>query len=118
MDYLVVLVTVPARIGVVSLVQALLVQRSIAGANVLPAVATWYRDAQGIHETQEALLVCRTHPTCLAALREGIRAVVGDDDFEISPLPVQAANSAYTAWIQQALDPAQPPAADGASHTP
>ncbi|MEO7001823.1 MAG: divalent cation tolerance protein CutA [Ktedonobacterales bacterium] len=107
MDYLLALVTVPAHFAAEELVRALLVKQCIAGANILPAVATWYRDAEGIHETRETLLVCRTLPEHLGHLRAIIRAQVGDDDFEISPMPIQAANAAYAAWIHRALTPDQ-----------
>ena len=105
MDYLLALVTVPARLAAEDLVHALLTQRCIAGANALPDVVTWYRDAEGLHETRETLLLCRTLPDQLDHLRALLRTQVGDDDFEISPIPITAANPPYAAWVRRALAP-------------
>ena len=103
MDYLLVLVTVPARLDAEQLVRELLTRRCIAGANILPGAVTLYRGSDGIAPTRETLLLCRTLPEHIEQLRVALRAQVGDDDFEISPLPIQSGNTAYTAWVQRAL---------------
>lgn len=104
MDYLLVVVTVPARLDAEQLVRELLTQRCIAGANILPNLVTLYRGAEGIAETRETLLLCRALPKHVEPLRAMLRAQVGDDDFEFSLIPIQAGNAAYTAWVQRALD--------------
>jgi uncharacterized protein involved in tolerance to divalent cations len=103
MDYLLVFVTIPARLSAQDVVRALLDVRCIAGANAVPAVATWFRDETGLHETRETILFCRTLPEQLERLRAALRVQVGSDEFEISPIPITAGNPAYSAWVRSAL---------------
>jgi periplasmic divalent cation tolerance protein len=104
MDYLLVFVTIPGRLAAVEVVRALLDARCIAGANIIPGTVTWYRDDVGLHETRESLLFCRTLPAQVERMRATLREQVGDDDFEISSIPIEAGNLAYSAWVRRVVE--------------
>jgi uncharacterized protein involved in tolerance to divalent cations len=103
MEYALVLVTLPATITPEDLVRNLLARRLIAGANIIPDLATLYIDGGPPVATRETLYICRTQPDRIAALHAAIERHTGVRDFEVSVLPAAAGNPAYTAWITRAL---------------
>jgi uncharacterized protein involved in tolerance to divalent cations len=103
MDYALVLVTLPATIAPDGVLRDLLARRLIAGANVIPGLATLYVDGGAVVATRETLYLCRTQPRHVATLRAAIEACTGERDFEVSVLAAAAGNPAYTAWIARAL---------------
>lgn len=106
MDYALVLLTLPASIAADGVVCDLLERRLIAGANVLPDIATTYIDGGPPVATRETLYICRTLPARVPAMRVAIVALTGERDFEISVLSAAAGNPSYAAWINRALDTA------------
>jgi uncharacterized protein involved in tolerance to divalent cations len=106
MDYALVLLTLPASIPADGVVRDLLARRLIAGANVLPDVATTYIDGGPPVATRETLYICRTLPARVAIMRDAVADLTGERDFEISVLSATAGNPPYAAWITRALDTA------------
>jgi periplasmic divalent cation tolerance protein len=103
MDYLLVMMTLPATIPADDLARALIERRIMAGANIIPDVVTLYADDSGLHETRETIFLCRTLPEQIAAMRAFVETRTGEHEFEISALPVAAGNPLYTAWIRSML---------------
>lgn len=106
MDYVLVLLTLPASIAADGVVRDLLARRLIAGANIIPDVATTYSDGGPPLATRESLYICRTLPARVSAMRDAVAALTGERDFEISVLSATADNPLYAAWIDRALDTA------------
>lgn len=103
MDYLLVVITLPARCPAAAVVRGLLERRVIAGANLLPDLLTWYADETGLHETREVLLLCRTLPEQVASIQPVITEQTGETEFEISVVPATAGNPRYTDWIRRTI---------------
>jgi uncharacterized protein involved in tolerance to divalent cations len=103
MDYALAMVTLPSAIHAEWLVRELLARRLIAGANIVPDLATLYVDGGPAVTTRETLYLCRTQPHHIAALRAAILELTGEQNCEISLLAATAGNPAYTAWINRAL---------------
>ncbi len=111
MDYVVLLLTLPATCDAEGVVRELLAHRLIAGANIIPDLATIYVDDGPPISTRETLYLCRTQPQHIAAVRAAVEAYTGERDFEISVLAAAAGNPRYTLWINRALGipaPAEP----------
>jgi uncharacterized protein involved in tolerance to divalent cations len=103
MDYALVLMSLPATVAAEGVVRELLARRLIAGANIIPDLATLYVAGGPPATTRETLYFCRTQPRQIAALRDAIFALTGERDFEISVLAATAGNPAYVEWINRAL---------------
>jgi uncharacterized protein involved in tolerance to divalent cations len=103
MDYALALVTLPSSVGADWLVRELLARRLIAGANIVPDLATLYVDDRLLVTTRETLYLCRTLPERIPALRAAIVELTGERESEISVLAATAGNPAYMAWITRAL---------------
>jgi uncharacterized protein involved in tolerance to divalent cations len=114
MDYALVMLTLPAAIAADGVVRDLLARRLIAGANIIPDLATVYIDGGVPVATRETLYLCRTQPVHVAALRAAVAALTGERDFEISVLAALAGNPGYTTWINRALGAS----ADAGTHGP
>ena len=103
MDYVLALLTLPNSVRAEWLVRELLARRLIAGANVIPDLATLYVDGGPPVTTRETLYLCRTLPEHIPALRAAIVELTCERASEISVLAATAGNAAYTAWINRAL---------------
>jgi uncharacterized protein involved in tolerance to divalent cations len=103
MDYALVLVTLPATVAAEPVVRDLLARRLIAGANIIPNLATIYIDGGPPVAMHETLYLCRTQPEHVDAIRLAIEAHTGEREFEVSVVAATAGNSRYAAWIARAL---------------
>jgi periplasmic divalent cation tolerance protein len=103
MDYALVLVTLPATVGADDVVRDLLARRLIAGANIIPDLATMYVDGGPLVTTRETLFICRTQVEHAEAIRAAIEEHTGERDFEVSVLAATAGNPGYADWVARAL---------------
>ena len=94
----VVLTTVGADFDATALAKALVEQRLAACVNVLPQVQSIYRWKNGVEGDREQLLVIKTTPERIDALRT---ALLGQHPYEVPEFVVLAAevDGAYAEWL-------------------
>jgi periplasmic divalent cation tolerance protein len=92
-------VTCPSRDEALRIARALMAERLIACANILPGLLSVYRWEGEVHEDAEVLLILKTR----AALADRVTAAVRELHSYTCPcvavLPVTGGNPAYLDWI-------------------
>jgi periplasmic divalent cation tolerance protein len=94
-----VLVTAPDLEEARHLVGVLLDQKLIACANLLPGVESHFTWNDRREQSTEVLLLLKTHPDRLEALRDLLLAQHSYDCPEILALPADSLNDRYTDWV-------------------
>lgn len=99
MDVVFCYVTCSGRDEALTIARALIAERLIACANILPGLLSVYRWEGEVHEDAEVLLILKTR----AALVERVTAAVRERHSYSCPcvavLPVTGGNLAYLDWI-------------------
>lgn len=101
--YGVVYVTVPDLATAKRLAETVVTEKLAACVNILPGVMSVYRWEGKLEESSELLLIIKTRQAGYAALEARIRALHPYDVPEIIMLPVVAGESAYLAWLHEAV---------------
>jgi periplasmic divalent cation tolerance protein len=104
-ESLVVLVTAPdveeaARIG-----RALVEERLVACANIMPRLRSIYRWQDAIHDDAEVLVIIKTTATRLERLTARVIELHPYDTPEVLALPVAGGSEAYLDWLRQQVEP-------------
>lgn len=95
----VVLVTCPDAETGARIARALLEERLIACANLLPQVRSLYRWEGKVEDDPEVLLVLKTGGARVEALTERVCALHPYDVPEVIQLPVTAGHAPYLQWV-------------------
>lgn len=85
--------------------RALVEERLVACATLVPAVESIYRWEGKIESATETLLVLKTETAQLAALEARLHALHSYQTPEFLVLPVEAGSAGYLAWLQANLGP-------------
>jgi periplasmic divalent cation tolerance protein len=96
-----VFVTAPDLEEARHLAQLLLDQKLIACANLIPGVESHYTWAGRREKAAEVMLVLKTHPKRLAALRTTVLAHHSYDCPELLAVSAESLNDRYTDWVAQ-----------------
>ena len=106
-----VLCTAPAvgnaagRLGAHDLAQRLVEERLCACVNVMDGVRSVFRWEGRVEAAEEMLLIAKTIPERVAALRARIQALHPYQVPEVLEVPVQGGLDAYLAWLGDAVRP-------------
>lgn len=103
-DLSVVLVTVPDDAAGKRLARALLEERLIACANVIPGVTSIYRWEGAVHEEGEGLVVLKTRSELVPRLVARIPEIHPYDLPEVLALRVDEGLPAYCRWVLDETD--------------
>jgi periplasmic divalent cation tolerance protein len=95
----VVLVTAPDADKAAELGRALVEQKLVACANIVPAVRSIYRWEGRIEDTSEALLVLKTPRFKLKELFDRILEIHPYEVPEIVALPIEEGHNRYLDWV-------------------
>jgi len=104
-DYVLVLSTIPADGDATALATALVDARLAACVNVLPAMTSVYRWAEGIEEAAELQLVIKTTRASVPALWETLRRLHPYDVPEFVVLPIVDGSEPYLKWMRDSTGP-------------
>ncbi|MDJ0864524.1 MAG: divalent-cation tolerance protein CutA [Myxococcota bacterium] len=85
--------------------RALVEERLVACANLLPNMRSIYRWEGRVEESAEVLLVLKTRADRVAALADRIREIHPYDVPELIALPVEAGLEAYLGWVGEEARP-------------
>jgi periplasmic divalent cation tolerance protein len=98
-DVFVVLVTAPDADQAAQLGRALVEQKLVACANVVPAVRSIYRWEGRIEDSTEALLVLKTPRFRMKELVDRVTELHPYDVPEVIALPVEEGHARYLDWV-------------------
>ena len=98
--YSVVFVTVPSTELGRKIAHALLSERLIACANIVPQVTSIYRWQGKIEEAQELLMVMKTRAGSIKQVVDRVKALHSYDVPEVISVPIEDGNPAYMQWIR------------------
>lgn len=101
----VVLVTAPDPQAARALARALVEERLVACANLVPAVTSVYRWEGAIQEEAEVLLVLKTTAACLAELERRVGELHPYDVPEFVALRPEHVAPAYLRWLRASTEP-------------
>src|SRR5690606_4340852 len=102
-DAIAVLVTAPDRESADVLARALVEERRIACANVLPGIRSDYRWEGRVEEGEEVLLVLKTTRARFEEVRARVVELHPYEVPEVIALPVVAGHEAYLRWIADSV---------------
>ena len=95
----VVLVTAPDAETGARIARALVEERLIACANLLPGIRSIYRWEGQVADEAEVLLVLKTRASCCAAVAARVKALHPYALPEVVALPVVDGSEAYLDWV-------------------
>ena len=98
-DVLVVLVTAPDAETAVRIARALVEERLIACANVVPGIRSIYRGHGQVADEAEVLLVLKTRASACSAVAARVKALHPYALPEVVALPVVAGSEPYLDWV-------------------
>ena len=104
-DCIVVLVTCPTRALARRLARTLVTRRLAACVNVVPGVESTFQWQGKIDRCREVLLIIKTTPPRLAALRRAVLSLHPYDVPEVIALPLVDGHPPYLAWVRRAVSP-------------
>lgn len=109
----VVLCTAPAdshggKPSAADLARQLVEERLAACVNVLPGVQSFFRWEGKVDVATESLLVVKTTPASVPALRQRLHALHPYQVPEVLELAVDGGSPAYLRWLADAVAPARP----------
>lgn len=93
--------TVPSNAIAKQISQELVSQRAAACCTILPAVQSVYRWKEEIEQTEEYLLIIKTHANNFSKVEKLIRANHPYEVPEIIAMPISQGTPAYLDWIQK-----------------
>jgi periplasmic divalent cation tolerance protein len=105
-------VTCPSREEAQAIARALMDERVIACANILPGMTTIYRWQGAVHEGDEVVLILKTRAALAERVTQRVRELHSYDCPCVAILPVMGGNPAYLDWLL--AETAMEPAATGA----
>ena len=100
----VVLITAPSEEVAAKLAHALVGEKLLACANIVPQVRSIYRWQGQVHDEREVLLLCKTTRDKLEALKARLPALHPYDTPELLALPVEAGLEKYLAWVGASVE--------------
>ena len=103
-DYIVVMVTAPEK-EASGLARALVEERLVACANLLPGLRSVYWWKGKIEDEPEVLCIMKTRSALFEALRNRVRALHSYEVPEIIALPILAGHEPYLEWITENTRP-------------
>lgn len=92
--------TFPDAVTARTVCAALVSERVVACANILPSIISLYRWEGELKEDPETLAILKLPAEGFNALEEKLTALHPYEVPEIVALPVAAVNSAYLAWVR------------------
>lgn len=98
-EYVVVLSTFPADGEPAAMARTLIDERVAACVNILPAMTSIYRWAEGVEEDSEHQVVIKTTRAQVPALWDRLRDLHPYEVPEFIVLPIIDGNDAYLKWI-------------------
>ncbi|CAN5862463.1 divalent-cation tolerance protein CutA [soil metagenome] len=98
-ELLLVLTTMPDTGQAQQLARALVAERLIACANLVPGLTSVFRWEDEVQTAGEVLLLLKTRRSKLSHLSERVRALHPYDNPELLALPVEAGLEAYCHWV-------------------
>lgn len=98
-ELLLVLTTMPGADQAQALARALVAERLIACANLVPGLTSVFRWEGKVQVEGEVLLLLKTRRSKLSHLSERLRALHPYDVPELLALPVEAGLEAYCRWV-------------------
>lgn len=104
MEALVVLVTAPSTEVAAGLARDLVEKRLAACANLVPGVRSIYAWEGEVCDDSEVLLVIKTRPEALEALRARVVEQHPYDVPEVLALPVAGGHAPYLEWIARSVE--------------
>lgn len=99
----IVLTTASNREEAASLGRALIEERLIACASIIPGAQSIYRWREKIESSAEFLLLLKTEIDCLPALEARLHEMHSYETPEFLVLSVEAGSQPYLAWLQACL---------------
>ena len=99
-DYIVVMVTAPEK-DAPGLARALVEERLVACANLLPGLRSVYWWKGKIEDEPEVLCIMKTRSALFEALRTRVRELHSYQVPEIIALPILAGSEPYLDWIAE-----------------
>jgi len=96
----VVLVTAPSVEVGAAIARALLEERRIACANLVPGIRSLYRWKGRIEDDSEVLLVLKTQASCCDAVAARVKDLHPYELPEVIALPVTEGSRAYLDWVR------------------
>ena len=103
-DYIVVLVTAPEK-EASGLARALVEERLVACANLLPGLRSVYWWKGKIEDEPEVLCIMKTRSARFEALRSRVKELHSYEVPEIIALPILAGHEPYLEWIAENTRP-------------
>ena len=100
-SYIVVLVTAKDRQEAQGIAEALVQEKLIACANVLPGVESLFRWEGKVDLSQEVLLILKTKRSLFNKLVKRVKTLHSYKNPEIIALPIIAGNKDYLDWIKE-----------------
>lgn len=100
-----VLVTCPSMEKAAELARALVQERLIACANLVPQVRSIYTWKGALCDEPEVLMILKSTPERFEALRQRIVALHPYEVPEVLQLPVEKAHGPYLDWVRAAVSP-------------
>ncbi len=83
--------------------RALVEERLVACATLIPAIESIYRWKGNIESSVESMLLLKTSVTRLSALEARLQALHSYETPEFLVLPIEAGSHAYLDWMNQSL---------------
>jgi periplasmic divalent cation tolerance protein len=102
-DYVIVLTTIPADADAPAFGRALVEERLAACVNLLPPMTSIYRWKGAVEEDRERLLVFKTTPDRVDALRARLHELHPYEVPEFLVLPVTGGSERYLQWVRESV---------------
>jgi periplasmic divalent cation tolerance protein len=102
-DFVIVLVTTKDRAEAEKIAMALLLEKLVACANIVGAVASLFHWKGNIECAEECLLMLKTRQDLFGRVSERVGALHSYEVPEVLALPVVGGSAAYLAWLGDAL---------------
>jgi periplasmic divalent cation tolerance protein len=102
-EILIILVTVRNEESGLNISKELVKERLIACSNIIPNIRSVFLWEGKIQDSDECLLIMKTHSSKYKALEESIRKLHTYDTPEILALRVDSGNDKYIKWVMNSL---------------
>jgi len=103
-NYIVLLITTGSAQEAQQIARALLEQRKIACANIIPEVDSHFWWENKIDSAKESLLIAKTKASALSDIITLVKKVHSYEVPEIIALPIIGGSQDYLEWIEKSVD--------------
>ncbi len=102
-EYIVIYVTAKDKRQATTIATALLKDRLIACANVVPQITSIYTWKGKIEQSKEVLLILKTKKTSFHAVAKKVKSMHSYEVPEIIALPIVAGEKFYLSWLKESV---------------